>query len=321
MLNYTAIDFETANEYRGSPCAVGLVKVINGVVADERHWMMKPPDCVARFSPFNVAVHGITREMVATAPTWRERLPEILRFIGDDVVVAHNAGFDMGVLRYACAADEIPSPQLRFLCTLVMARRAFQLPSYRLPFVAAACGYELRDHHHPLADARGAVDIVNYLALRESAADLDALAPLLQVRFGYMDDDAYKPSRRTSVGGSAALVVPDGNPEADPSAYLFGRVVVFTGGLTSMTRQVAWNEVVRNGGIPEKATTTRTNVLVLGDFNPASLRPGATYSGKARKAFELQDTGQDIELMTEDDFLRVIEGRRIDELPPDLAIA
>ena len=48
---------------------------------------------------------------------------------------------------------------------------------------------------------------------------------------------------------------------------------------------------------------------MLGDFNPANLRPGATYSGKARKAFELQGKGQDIELMTETDFLGVLNGR------------
>jgi len=57
-------------------------------------------------------------------------------FIGDDVVVAHNAGFDLRVIRYACALDSIEWPEMRFLCTLVMARRAMALPTYRLPFLA-----------------------------------------------------------------------------------------------------------------------------------------------------------------------------------------
>jgi DNA polymerase-3 subunit epsilon len=79
---------------------------------------------------------------------------------------------------------------------------------------------------------------------------------------------------------------------------------VFTGALQSRTRQEAWEEVVRVGGIPENIVTKRTNVLVIGDINPAVLAPGVATTGKAAKAFALQDKGQDIEVMTEDDFLR-----------------
>lgn len=72
----------------------------------------------------------------------------------------------------------------------------------------------------------------------------------------------------------------------------------------SMTRQLAWEQCSRVGAIAEIGTTKRTNVLVLGDINPAVLRPGADLTAKARKAFELQGKGEDIEVMTEDDFLR-----------------
>ena len=79
-----------------------------------------------------------------------------------------------------------------------------------------------------------------------------------------------------------------------------------TGGLMSMTRQEAWEQVAQVGGIPEPSVTKRTNVLVAGDINPATLAPGTVTTGKAAKAFALQDKGQDIELMTEDDFLRAL---------------
>ena len=131
MLNFTAIDFETANSYRGSPCSVGLVKVRAGTIVDERHWLIRPPEPVDWFEPFNVSLHGISPEMVADAPRWEIALPGILDFIGGDIVVAHNAGFDIGVIRYACAVDNIPWPDLRFLCTLVLARHTLRLPSYR----------------------------------------------------------------------------------------------------------------------------------------------------------------------------------------------
>jgi len=61
--------------------------------------------------------------------------------------------------------------------------------------------------------------------------------------------------------------------------------------------------VIKVGGIPERSVTKRTNVLVIGDINPAVLVPGMDITGKAAKAFALQDKGQEIEVMIEDDFL------------------
>ena len=58
------------------------------------------------------------------------------------------------------------------------------------------------------------------------------------------------------------------------------------------------------GGIPELSVTQRTSILVIGNINPAVLAPDIVTTGKAAKAFALQDKGQDIEVMTEDDFLR-----------------
>ena len=79
-----------------------------------------------------------------------------------------------------------------------------------------------------------------------------------------------------------------------------------------MTRQLAWEECSRVGAIPEKSITKRTNVLVIGDINPAVLRPGSTLTARARRAFELQDKGQDIEVMTENDFLRCLDPKPLD---------
>ena len=181
MLDYVAIDFETANAYRGSPCAIGLVRVRGGVPVAEHRWLMRPPEEVDYFDAFNTMIHGITEEMVADSPRWRDALPWVLDFIGDDVVVAHNAGFDIGVIRYACAVDNIEWPELRFLCTMVLARRALSLPSYRLPFVADVFGGSCDNHHDPLADARAVVDIVSGLAAKYDAHDLDGLADAVEV--------------------------------------------------------------------------------------------------------------------------------------------
>ena len=313
MLNYTAIDFETANSYRGSPCAVGLVRIRNGVVVDERHWLIRPPERVDYFDVWNSAIHGITEGMVADQPRWKDVLPAIVDFIGDDVVIAHNAGFDIGVIRYACAVDNVKWPEMRFLCTMVMSRRALSLPTYRLPYVVEFLGGSIHDHHDPLADARAVVEVVRGLAAINSVnCGIDELARSVGVSIGRMSSGLYKGSVSLSAGGSSRLVQPDLDPNADPDGYLYGRVVVFTGTLLSMTRQIAWEECARIGAIAEKGTTKRTHVLVVGDINPAVLRPGSVVTGKTRRAFELQEEGQEIEVMTEDDFLRCLDGKNLD---------
>lgn len=307
MLDFVAIDFETANSHRGSACAVGLVRVRSGQVVDEKMWFIRPPEKVDRFDNFNTWVHGITAEMVVDAPRWSAVLPRILEFIGDDVVVAHNASFDIGVIRQACAVDGIEWPTLQFLCTMIMSRRALSLPSYRLPFVIDALSVAMGDHHDPLSDALGVVEIVRALAFREGAATIEDLCGSLQVNLGRMTGGAYKGSLAVRTGGGSGvdtLASPDVNPNADPDGYLFGRVVVFTGKLMSMTRQDAWDACAGLGAAPENNTTKRTNILVVGDLNPARLRPGEELSSKARRAYALQSKGQTIELMTEDDFLR-----------------
>lgn len=310
MLDFTTLDFETANSYRGSPCSVGLVRVRNGQIVESRHWLIRPPEGADWFDGWNIGIHGITAEMVADAPRWKDILPAIVDFIGDDVVVAHNAGFDLGVVRYACALDNIEWPEMRFLCTLVMARRALPLPTYRLPFLAESLGIAFDDHHDALADATVVVEVTARLAEQQQAADLLGLAGSLGVGIGRMGSGIYRGSVAVSSGGHGTrnFTPIEVNADADPSGYLYGRVVVFTGTLLSMTRDTARQECAKVGAIAEQSTTKRTNVLVVGDINPAVLRPGSQVTGKARKAFELQDKGQEIEVMTEDDFLRCLDG-------------
>lgn len=304
-LDFTAIDFETANSYRGSPCSVGLVKVRDGRIVDESSTLIHPPARFDHFDGFNTSLHGINAKMVAGAPIWQQAASWIVSYTGSDTLVCHNAGFDVGVIRYACIADDIPWPSVDFLCTLVLARRAFRLPSYRLPFVAAQCDVDLHQHHQASDDARCAALIAIAMARKQGALTLADLAESFGVQIGHMEHGYYSPSMwRNPERHAHKLIRPGTNPDADPDHSFYGQVIVFTGTLLSRTRQMAWDDVARVGGIPELNVTKRTNVLVAGDINPAVLAPGMITTGKAAKVFSLQEKGQDIELMTEDDFLR-----------------
>lgn len=159
MEHFAAIDFETANECRTSVCSVGVVVVRDGVVADRFYSLIRPEPNYYRW--FCCRVHGLRDEDTCDAPifpdVWRQILPSVkgLPF------VAHNARFDEGCLREVHRVYGLDYPDYRFYDTLAASRRIFgnRLPDHRLQTVAAACGYDLANHHHALADAEACAAI------------------------------------------------------------------------------------------------------------------------------------------------------------------
>ncbi|MFJ2502588.1 exonuclease domain-containing protein [Microbacterium sp. NPDC087592] len=181
-LDFTAIDFETANSSPASACSVGLVRVRGGEVVATTGWLIQPPPGHDEFQEWNVRIHGIQPEDVLSAATWVDQFDRLCAFAGADVLVAHNADFDLNVLRRASEATGQLCPPYRSLCSLQVARKTYVLDSYRLPVAAAAAGFEEFAHHDALADARACAQIVIDAAARAGAADVFALADALSLR-------------------------------------------------------------------------------------------------------------------------------------------
>lgn len=106
--------------------------------------------------------------------------------------------------------------------------------------------------------------------------------------------------------GTRGHDVPLANPDARPDHPFYGREIVFTGTLSSMTQALAWDRVAELGGRPAPGVTRHTNVLVIGHQDARTLRPGEKLSAKARKAHDLRERGQQIELMPEVDFTQLL---------------
>ena len=181
-LDFTAIDFETANSSPASACSVGLVRVRDGRAVATASWLIRPPAGHDEFQDWNIKIHGIHPHQVRTAATWEEQFDRLCSFAGADVLVAHNAGFDTKVLRTASEVTGIECPPYRSLCSLQVARKIYDLDSYRLPVAAAAAGFAEFSHHDALADARACAQIVIDAAARAGAADVDELALALSLR-------------------------------------------------------------------------------------------------------------------------------------------
>lgn len=321
-IEFTAIDFETANGFRGSPCAVGLSKVRDGKIVEEAHWLMRPPEGHDRFDSRNVAIHGITADMVANRPRFGELFPEIGAFIGNDVLVAHNAAFDLGVIRSALEVSDQAGPAYDYACTVLLSRRSYFLVSYSLPYVAEAAGVPLVNHHDAVEDARACAGIMVDIARRAESASVEELVTGHRLRMSRLE--AYEPGvseiskatltalQRGPGSGWAGWpeegLNPPPNPAADPAHPLFGQTVVFTGDL-GISRPQAKQRAAVLGASPASSVTRRTTVLVVGNgFVASDLRSGKV-TGKARRVMELHNRGQNIEVLSEAEFLQMTGGR------------
>jgi DNA polymerase-3 subunit epsilon len=163
---FTAIDFETANSQRASVCAVGAVKVIDGQITDSFMTLVRPPEGFRDFAPINTSIHGIHERDVLTAPEWPEVFRDLMEFTGSDVIVGHNAAFDMSVLLNACSVCEIDWPEFDSLCTMRLAKSVLTVPSYSLPWVSEHLGFAPFDHHNPLDDAKTSALVLLAIAAR-----------------------------------------------------------------------------------------------------------------------------------------------------------
>ena len=159
MRDFAAIDFETANEWPSSVCSVGIVVVRGGEVVDTFYSLIHPEP--EYYQWFCRQVHGLGPEDTEDAPVFPYVWEQIEPLIEGLPLVAHNSRFDEGCLRSVFRVYQMDYPDYVFYDTLAASRRHFGygLPNHRLPTVAAACGYDLLDHHHALADAEACAAI------------------------------------------------------------------------------------------------------------------------------------------------------------------
>jgi DNA polymerase-3 subunit epsilon len=122
--------------------------------------------------------------MVQDAPDYSEVIDQMLEFINEDLLVAHNATFDMGVLVASAKAINRELPKVRYGCSLKIARKTYNLESYRLNAVAYAVGHEEFQHHNALADSDACARIIIHAAGRHGVDDLPALLEITKVQLG-----------------------------------------------------------------------------------------------------------------------------------------
>ncbi|MBR1377722.1 MAG: 3'-5' exonuclease [Bacteroidaceae bacterium] len=152
MTDFAAIDFETANRSCSSVCSVGIVVVRDGEIVDTFYSLIQPEPNYYNY--WNTRVHGLCCSDTDDAPLFPDVWARVEPLIDGLPLVAHNSPFDEGCLRAAFRVYRMDYPDYPFLDTLRASRRKLpHLPNHQLHTVASACGYQLTNHHHALADA------------------------------------------------------------------------------------------------------------------------------------------------------------------------
>ncbi len=150
-MDFVAIDFETATSKWTSICSLGICLVRDDKIVEVKEFLIKPEPF--EFEDYNIAIHGITPQMVYDKPTFDMYWTEVKPYLEGQTVIAHNASFDIGALTKTLAMFEIELPTFEYLCTVKLSQKAYpELPSHKLNALGDSLGIDF-SHHTACDDA------------------------------------------------------------------------------------------------------------------------------------------------------------------------
>ncbi|MEM6776694.1 MAG: exonuclease domain-containing protein [Planctomycetota bacterium] len=330
-MDFTAIDFETATHARDSACQLAAVRVRRGEIVHRKCWLIRPRPF--HFSRSNIAIHGIHPADVANELEFGDQWPEMAATIGEDTILAHNASFDMGVLLACLNSHDLPTPELEYSCTRAIGRRVWpQLPRFGLKPLASWLGIEFR-HHDALEDSIACAKIAIAAAAKlqvDGLEELESAIGLKRGRAGAWGKRGLTDRRsgRPRIGPTACAATTERSPKTTPGTSnsparmdpdvqrlmiraefiqpLAGRRIAFAGRLQRFKRNDAVAIAERGGGTCQSRVCGTTDFLVVGKVHSRKSAGGRVVSNQETKAQQLRADGQEIRVLTEDDFILLL---------------
>ena len=162
-------------------CEIAVIKAIDNQIADEFVTLVNPGRTIPERA---VSIHGITDTMVTSAPLFRDIANDLLDFLSDTVIVAHNAKFDLEFLRMELGNLSLSLPDNDVVDTLSIARRYYNFPSNSLGDIAKNVGVLVDKQHRALADVTTTKDILQFFLkdLAERGIRLKRLKDILKLQ-------------------------------------------------------------------------------------------------------------------------------------------
>lgn len=306
MENFVAIDLETANEDRFSICEIGITEVINGMIQEPKSWLVQPPG--NDYSLMSTWIHGISSKDTENSPLFPEVWQEVAPYLDGKTVVAHNTSFDMYALRDAFDYYKMEYPTFEYYCTLRIARYIIKgCYSYSLNVVLNHLGINIERHHRADCDSLGCAKLL-LKCLEIDGHKLEELEDIYHFNRGKFAPgtfSAHKTIRNDYVKRNINKFIESlqiDQDSIDTDNYFYGKSICFTGTCMFGTRADLLKKVAELGGIPTDNVTTKTDVLVVGQQDYRIVGESG-LSSKQKRAIELLNKGQDIEILSESEFL------------------
>ncbi len=161
MYNYVVFDVETPNRENNRMSAIGITLIKDGKISGEFYSLVNPE---TYFDYFNTQLTGIGEEDVLYEPNFAEIWEKIEPLMNSGILVAHNATFDLGVLKRCLEAYGIEwKPYVHYLCTVRAGRKLLPDMKHRLNDLCDYYGIPL-NHHRADSDSTACAQILlNYV--------------------------------------------------------------------------------------------------------------------------------------------------------------
>ncbi len=277
--NFTAIDFETANSLRNSICQIGICRVEHGVAIFAESFLVQPPE--NEYSHWNVGIHGISPDITQKEPLFPEVWSKIKHYFENQLIVAHNTDFDLDCLFKTLEFYGLEFPCIENECT-------YKLTGLSLIDLAESLEIQLMPHHNALNDSLMCAE--SYIKLKKG------LKPNLQ--------KVTKKESKSLFEGHEKLcgkVLKPDLEQADSNSPFYNKKIVFTGILSKIGREEAAKIVKKMGADIDTSISKKTNIVIIGTgAGPAKLK----------KIGEYNNTGSNIVLIYETEFLEIIKQRQ-----------
>lgn len=276
--DFVAIDFETMTPELTSACAIGLVRVHNGVISQKFYSLIKPiPDSRTER---NTHVHGLTDEMVTDAPTFSELFPLLKSLIEDLPIVCHKSSTDINVFKNCMEYYGLTGIDLtHYIDTLELYGKGLK----------ACCeenGILLVNHHDALADAEACAKL--YLCYQGHLAKDLAHYDLKEVM-------ANKENRKYN---HDTLIPLSEEKIENKDTIFFQKKVVITGGFSAYPDRNELGSILRTFGANINTTISgKTNIVIAGK---------GAGPVKLKKIEELNAKGNNIRIIYEKELCEII---------------
>lgn len=290
-MNFVALDVETANADPKSICQIGVAVFRDGEVVETWDSLINPK---THFDFMNSAIHGITEDHIFDAPTIQQVKSKLDGLIGNNVVGTYSS-FDKVALE-----RNFEDIDYQWLDITRVVRRTWEQVAYSGYGLANVCRFnniKIGKHHDALSDAIAAGRVLTS-ALRTKNLTINDCNKLIKKKISTL----IARGKLSETPNPTNVIIDGGNPDGD----WFGDVLCFTGELR-MPRVEASILASQLGFDVGKGVTKKTNYLVKGQQDLFKLN-GKTMSSKEEKALTLIQKGQDIVIISEDDFFYMIGG-------------